>query len=164
MFNKSSHSGSYYYKIWNADLPGLTLTSRVQEVLVYSGQPVRICVEYATGNSQGGYGQPSSNPTMEMYSLQKTWTEIVASCVAENQIKADALKDLAEEKLMESWLEEYYAEFDLGCLDVSTRSSAIPLRRRSTIIRFTTMTNRAAWCRPCRPRGYSLWAMPRWRR
>lgn len=44
-----SHSGDYYYKIWNADLPGLTLTSRVQEVLVYSGQPVRVCLEYATG-------------------------------------------------------------------------------------------------------------------
>lgn len=42
---------------------------------------------------------------------------IVASCVAENQIKAVALKDLAKEKLMESWLQEYYAEFDLSCLD-----------------------------------------------
>jgi hypothetical protein len=37
--------------------------------------------------------------------------------VAENQIKAVALKDLAKEKLMESWLQEYYAEFDLSCLD-----------------------------------------------
>ena len=91
-----SHSGDYYYKIWNADLPGLTLTSRVREVIVYSGQPVRICVEYARGNSQGGYGQPGSNATMGMYSLQTTWTEIVASCVAENQAKAGALKASGE--------------------------------------------------------------------
>ena len=113
----SSHSGEYYYKIWNADLPGLTLTSRVREVLVYTGQPVRYCLEYGMGNGQGGYGQPGTNPSMGMYSLQTAWAEIVASCVAEGQAKAGALKDLAGEKLMESWLEEYYAKFDLGCLD-----------------------------------------------
>jgi YD repeat-containing protein len=112
-----SNSGEYYYKIWNSGLPALELTARKQNVLVYTGQPVSYCVEYGMGNAQGGYGQPDTNPSMELFSLPSTWQAIVDSCNADRVARAGALKVLAEEKLMQIRLEEYYAQYGLKCLD-----------------------------------------------
>jgi|GEM_PF-2320253 len=68
-----SHSGDYYYKIWNADLPGLTLTSRVQEVLVYSGQPVRdmpgICHGQQPGRLRTARQQPHDGDVLPAENL-----------------------------------------------------------------------------------------------
>ena len=80
--------------------------------------------------------------------------------MAENQVKDRALKDLAEENLMESWLEEYYGEFDLGYLDGIKEKFSYTYTPKEYHYRLYYYDQSGSLLQTVPPKGYSPWVMP----
>ena len=112
----ASDSGSYYYKIWNVDLPSLELSSRPQTLHIGDGSgsgggDYSYCLEY-------GYGENTDSPFYLAYS----YANYLAICEADDLAKKSDLLVLAKKKLENQWLDTYYQTLEFSCLENVTEA------------------------------------------
>ena len=118
----SGDSGDYYYKIWNSELPGLELTSRLQSLNVTQTGGIWQCLDYGVADpSMGGAGLPLS-PSMDVFVYTPDWAAVLDSCQADRTARASSLRELAAASMMEGRLGEYFASFDRNCLELTAEN------------------------------------------
>jgi RHS repeat-associated protein len=104
--SENDNGAKYYCKITNSGVPGLTLTSRIQNLTLVEGDLYNVCLEY-----------DSTNLTIQKFSYKVDWNKEIAICLA-NEAKTDSLLvEFAIEKLVEDYVTEYYNKYNTKCLD-----------------------------------------------
>ncbi|MDQ3394890.1 MAG: hypothetical protein M3512_12365, partial [Bacteroidota bacterium] len=97
--------GDYYYIIVNEGAPELTLRSSKRRIKVQEPQVFTICL---------GYDQ--TNPTLADFNFKVNWSDEIARCLSNQQVKDSILVEHALEKYIQKQVRSTYKSVSSNCL------------------------------------------------
>ncbi|EOZ96875.1 ATP binding protein [Indibacter alkaliphilus LW1] len=115
--NQPCHSeceGMYTVEIRNTDFPGPFLDGQGPRIAIVPGTEVRVCTEYQL--------DPEFNPWLAGLVFERPWIEIVAQCMAEQEVVIEKIREAVVARIEKTWLERYYDSGTTQCLDGAEES------------------------------------------
>ena len=103
---ESDEGTQYYYKITNPDAPLLTLTSRLQTLVVEEGDVVNVCLQFDT-----------TNVTLQQFMFKVDLDQLVQECLANAAREDSILISYATEKFYERAISGFYNNYKTNCLE-----------------------------------------------
>ena len=104
--SESDEGTQYYYQITNPDAPLLTLTSRMQTLVVQEGIEVNLCLQFDT-----------TNVTLQQFMFKVDLDQVVQECLANAAREDSILISYATEKFYERAISGFYNNYKTNCLE-----------------------------------------------